>query len=188
MLVAASSAALSDTAAMASPMRARARLANWPISPRPSLEATSSRWVRSPSATAAKTVTASAIGVVMLRAMRQATTRARAAATPQRTTMTTRKPSAISRAAAPSAWFLASSRSISTLIDASQSLNSGETSVISSLTAASICPALRSAMTSSTSGSVSRSTSRMTSYASTSSCETFASSAKNSSSFSADAA
>lgn len=123
---------------------------------------------------------------MMLRAIRRAT--ATAAARPQQTTMTSRRPAAISRASAPSAWFLASSRSISTLIDASQSLNRGATSVMSSWTAAASSPALRRAITSPTSGRVCASMPWMTAYASTSSADTFVSSEKNSSSFSAEAA
>ena len=107
-------------------------------------------------------MTASDIGPVMLRAIRQAMVTANAAARPQQRTMTKRKPSAISRASAPSAWFLASSRSISTLIEASQSVKRGATSVISSWEAAVASPASRRAITSSTSGSVSASMPWMT--------------------------
>jgi hypothetical protein len=97
-------------------------------------------------------VTASAIGPVMLRAIRQATTIASTTARPQKIIMIMRKPSAMRRASAPSAMFLASSRSIRALIDASQSVNTGAAWVRSTSAPRFWLPASLSAITWSTSG------------------------------------
>jgi hypothetical protein len=147
----------------------------WPTS---SSERTSSRRVRSPSATAAMTSAASASGRVMLRVLRQATSVAMATARPSSMLISSMKLPAVSRAAAVSFWFIASSRSMNTLITRSHSTKAGLASSTSTVRACFSLPARRSSTTRSISGRVCSCTLLMSASAATSAVLTLDSSAK----------
>jgi hypothetical protein len=122
----------------------------------------------------------------MLRAIRQATTTASAVAEAHSSTMVSRNPPTMPRASVASTWFLASSRSMSTLIVRSHSMNSGLAWVVSSVRACWVSPATRSSTTCSMTGRVRLWTSSMSASASRSSWSTFVSSAKISASGAAE--